>query len=147
MNYKVYLTETFRKSMKILKKKYRRAKDDIASTIQTIEEDPTIGDPIPGWNKEIWKAKELRVPMLRRENAVDFGQFTSGSQEKSLFICWQHILRGTSRIFLRKKSKKYSKSLIRNWLNLHFDKFTKLPAPTDPHFPRFYAKKTICIFC
>ena len=57
MNYKVYLTETFRKSMKILKKKYRRAKDDIASTIQTIEEDPTIGDPIPGWNKEIWKAR------------------------------------------------------------------------------------------
>ena len=66
--------------------------------------------------------------MLRRENAVDFGQFTSGSQEKSLFICWQHILRVTSRIFLRKKSKKYSKNLIRNWPNLHFDKLTKLPA-------------------
>ena len=34
MNYKVYLTETFQKSMKILKKKYRRVKDDIAGTIQ-----------------------------------------------------------------------------------------------------------------
>jgi mRNA-degrading endonuclease RelE of RelBE toxin-antitoxin system len=41
MNYKVYLTETFQKSMKILKKKYRRVKDDIAGTIQAIEEDPT----------------------------------------------------------------------------------------------------------
>ena len=30
MNYKVYLTETFQKSMKILKKKYRRVKDDIS---------------------------------------------------------------------------------------------------------------------
>ena len=57
MNYKVYLTETFQKSMKILKKKYRRVKDDIAGTIQAIEEDPTIGDSIPGWNKEIWKVR------------------------------------------------------------------------------------------
>ena len=30
MNYKVYLTETFQKSMKILKKKYRRVKHDIS---------------------------------------------------------------------------------------------------------------------
>jgi len=48
MNYKVYLTETFQKSIKILKKKYRRVKDDIVGTIQAIEEDPTIGDPM-GW--------------------------------------------------------------------------------------------------
>ena len=47
MNYKVYLTETFQKSMKILKKKYRRVKDDIAGTIHVIEEDPTIGGPDP----------------------------------------------------------------------------------------------------
>jgi len=53
MNYKVYLTETFQKSVKILKKKYRKVKADIAGTIHVIEEDPTIGDPIPGWNKEI----------------------------------------------------------------------------------------------
>jgi len=44
--------------MKILKKKYRRVKDDIADTIQAIEEEPTIGDPIPGWNKEIWKIRK-----------------------------------------------------------------------------------------
>ena len=57
MNYKVYLTETFQKSMKILKKKFDRAKDDIAGTIQAIEENPTIGAPIPGWNKDIWKIR------------------------------------------------------------------------------------------
>lgn len=57
MNYKVYLTETFQKSVKILKKKYRKVKADIAGTIHVIEEDPTIGDPIPGWNKEIWKVR------------------------------------------------------------------------------------------
>lgn len=57
MNYEVYLTETFQKSVKILKKKYRKVKADIAGTIHVIEEDPTIGDPIPGWNKEIWKVR------------------------------------------------------------------------------------------
>jgi len=57
MNYKVYLTETFQKSIKILKKKYRRVKDDIADTLQVIEKDPTIGDSIPGWDNEIWKVR------------------------------------------------------------------------------------------
>jgi len=57
MSYEAYLTETFQKSIKILKKKFRRVKDDLFSIIQALEEDPTIGDPIPGWNKEIWKVR------------------------------------------------------------------------------------------
>jgi len=57
MSYEAYLTETFQKSIKILKKKYRSVKDDLSDTIQFLEEDPTIGDPIPGWNKEIWKVR------------------------------------------------------------------------------------------
>jgi len=57
MSYEVYLTETFQKCMKILKKKYRLIKDDIASIIQSLENDPSIGDPIPGWKKEIWKIR------------------------------------------------------------------------------------------
>lgn len=43
--------------MKILKKKYRLIKDDIASIIQSLENDPSIGDAIPGWKKEIWKIR------------------------------------------------------------------------------------------
>ncbi|MBW1800232.1 MAG: hypothetical protein JRJ85_05825 [Deltaproteobacteria bacterium] len=57
MSYEVYLTETFQKSIKILKKKFRRVKDDLSSLIQLLTDDPTIGDPIPGWNKEIWKVR------------------------------------------------------------------------------------------
>jgi len=57
MSYEIYLTETFQKSIKVLKKKYRSVKDDMASTIEALEEGPTIGDPIPGWNKEIWKVR------------------------------------------------------------------------------------------
>jgi len=57
MKYKVLLTDTFQKTVKILSKKYRNVKKDLKDTIQKIEKDPTIGDPIPGWKKEIWKVR------------------------------------------------------------------------------------------
>lgn len=57
MSYEIYLTETFQKSVKVLKKKYRKVKDDMAGAIEALEEDPTIGNPISGWNKEIWKVR------------------------------------------------------------------------------------------
>jgi len=53
MNYDVYLTETFQKSIKVLKKKYRHVKEDLVLKIRVLEKNSTIGDPIPGWNKEI----------------------------------------------------------------------------------------------
>ncbi|KPK46343.1 MAG: hypothetical protein AMK74_00480 [Nitrospira bacterium SM23_35] len=37
------------------KKKYR--KDDLKKVIERLEEEPGIGDPIPGWNKEVWKIR------------------------------------------------------------------------------------------
>ncbi len=92
MSYEIYLTETFQKSIKVLKKKYRRVKDDMASTIEALEEDPTIGDPIPGWNKEIWKIRTASTD-VKKGNGVASGQFTFGNQERSLFIYWQHISR------------------------------------------------------
>jgi len=57
MSYKVYLTKTFQKYIKVLKKKYRHIKDDLAVTIQTLEKNPGVGDSIPGWSKEIWKIR------------------------------------------------------------------------------------------
>ncbi|MEA3360982.1 MAG: type II toxin-antitoxin system RelE/ParE family toxin [Thermodesulfobacteriota bacterium] len=57
MSYEAYLSETFQKCIKILKKKYRRVKDDLYDVIQSLEENPSIGDPIPGWKKEIWKIR------------------------------------------------------------------------------------------
>ena len=57
MNYEVHLTRTFQRSLKSLKKKHPRVKDDLLHTIKALEKDPTIGDPIPGWNKEIWKVR------------------------------------------------------------------------------------------
>ena len=57
MNYEAYLTETFQRSIKILKKKFNRVKDDLSGIIKILEDEPSIGDPIPGWSKEIWKAR------------------------------------------------------------------------------------------
>jgi mRNA-degrading endonuclease RelE of RelBE toxin-antitoxin system len=57
MSFDVRLTETFQKSIKALKKKYPHVKDDLLSQIEALEEDPSAGDPIPGWNKEVWKVR------------------------------------------------------------------------------------------
>jgi mRNA-degrading endonuclease RelE of RelBE toxin-antitoxin system len=57
MSYDVHLTETFQKSIKALKKKYPHIKDDLLIQIKTLEDDPSAGDPIPGWNKEVWKVR------------------------------------------------------------------------------------------
>jgi len=61
MSYEVFLTETFQRSIKILKKKYRRIKDDLLNTIQTLEQDPAAGDPIPGWSVAILPIPTLTV--------------------------------------------------------------------------------------
>ena len=57
MSYDVHLTETFQKSIKALKKKYPHIKNDLLDPIGVLEQDPSAGDPIPGWNKEIWKVR------------------------------------------------------------------------------------------
>ncbi len=57
MNYEVYLTHTFQKCLKILKKKFRRIKDDIVDIIRRLESDAPLGDPVPGWDREIWKVR------------------------------------------------------------------------------------------
>jgi len=48
MSYDVHLTETFQKSVKALKKKYPRVKNDLLDPIGVLEQDPSAGDPIPG---------------------------------------------------------------------------------------------------
>ena len=57
MTYDVHLTETFQKSIKALRKKYPHVKDDLISQIRALEKDPSAGDPIPDWNKEVWKVR------------------------------------------------------------------------------------------
>ena len=57
MSYDVHLTETFQRSIKVLKKKYPHVKADLFSQIKVLEENPSAGDPIPGWDKEIWKVR------------------------------------------------------------------------------------------
>ena len=57
MSYDVQVTETFQKSIKALKKKYPHVKDDLLGYINALEQDPSDGDPIPDWKKEIWKLR------------------------------------------------------------------------------------------
>ncbi len=86
MNYEVHLTRTFQKSLKILKKKYHRVKDDLLRTIQALEEDPTIGDPIPGWNKEIWKARTASSDVKKGKRGGFRSIYLWKSAENSVYL-------------------------------------------------------------
>lgn len=57
MSFKVFLTETFQKCIKVLKKKYPHIKEDLLETIQSLEKDPAQGKQIPGWQGNIWKIR------------------------------------------------------------------------------------------
>ncbi len=57
MNFNVHLTDTFQKSLKALKKKYPGIKEDLAGCIEALENDPSVGDAIPGWNRVLWKVR------------------------------------------------------------------------------------------
>jgi len=69
MTYDVELTETFQRSLKALKKKYRHVKDDFLAQISVLEENPSAGDPIPGWNKEVWKVRVASSDIKKGKSA------------------------------------------------------------------------------
>ena len=86
MNDEVYLTRTFQKSLKILEKKHPRVKDDLLNTIQALEEDPTIGDPIPGWNKEIWKVRTASSDVKKGKRGGFRSIYLWKSGENSVYL-------------------------------------------------------------
>src|SRR3972149_5179353 len=57
MSYEVYLTETFQKCVKKFKKKFPHIKEDLSALIKNLQSGPSIGNPIPGWDKKIWKIR------------------------------------------------------------------------------------------
>jgi len=59
MSYEVYLPQTFQNCIKHLKKKFPHIKNDLSPFFENLQNNPEIGDPIPGWHRKIWK---IRVP-------------------------------------------------------------------------------------
>ena len=57
MSYEIYLPQTFQRCIKSLKKKFPHLKDDLSPLFQNLQNNPEIGDPIPGWHRKIWKAR------------------------------------------------------------------------------------------
>ena len=57
MSYKIYLPQTFQRRIKSLKKKFPHLKGDLSPLFQNLQNNPEIGDPIPGWHRKIWKAR------------------------------------------------------------------------------------------
>ena len=84
MSYEIYLPQTFQRCIKQLKKKFPRIKDDLSPLFQNLQEDPQMGDPIPGWNRKVWK---IRV------SSRDLKRGKSGAfRVIYLWTSWERIL-------------------------------------------------------
>lgn len=65
MSYEVMAAEYFRRRLKKLSKKYRRIGEDYKSLIETLENEPTKGDAIPGFSSKIYKIR-MRSSNMKR---------------------------------------------------------------------------------
>ena len=82
MSYEIYLPQTFQRCIKHLKKKFPRIKNDLFVPFQNLQKDPQIGDPIPGWNRKVWKIR-ISSRDLKRGKSGAFRviyAWTSGEQ-------------------------------------------------------------------
>ncbi len=48
MSYSLFFTSSFRRSIKLLEKKYPCVKEDLRSALRMLERSPQLGDVIPG---------------------------------------------------------------------------------------------------
>ena len=65
MTYDVLLTKTFQNSLKILKKKYPSVKDDLLTVIHGLENNPSKGVAIQGWDSKVWKVRAANSDATR----------------------------------------------------------------------------------
>ena len=99
MRYEIYFPQTFQRCIKFLKKKFPHVKDDLSPLLQNLQEDPQIGDSIPGWNRKIWKIRAssrdlkrgksgsfrgLSMPGLPENEQLTPSSFTSREKDKTL---------------------------------------------------------------
>jgi len=65
MSYEVMAVEYFRRRLKKLSKKYKRIEEDYKSLIETLENNPSEGDAIPGFGNKIYKIRMSSSNMKR----------------------------------------------------------------------------------
>jgi mRNA-degrading endonuclease RelE of RelBE toxin-antitoxin system len=65
MSYEVMAVEYFRRRLKKLSKKYRRIGEDYKSLIETLENNLSEGDAIPGFGNKIYKIR-MRSSNMKR---------------------------------------------------------------------------------
>jgi len=70
MSYEIYLTQSFQRCIKQLKKKFPRIKDDFSPLFKSLQEDPQIGNPIPGWNRKVWSIRTSSRDLKRGKSGA-----------------------------------------------------------------------------
>jgi mRNA-degrading endonuclease RelE of RelBE toxin-antitoxin system len=85
MNYEICLPQTFQRCIKHLKKKFPHIKADISKIFQRLQESPQIGDPIPGWNRKVWKIRVSSRDLKRGKSGAFRVIYAWTSDERILY--------------------------------------------------------------
>ena len=85
MSYEIHLPQTFQRCIKHLKKKFPHIKDDLSILFQSLQEDPQIGEPIPGWNRKIWKIRVSSRDLKRGKSGAFRVIYAWTSREQILY--------------------------------------------------------------
>jgi len=68
-----------------LKEEVPPIKDDFSPLFQNLQRDPQIGDPIPGWNRKVWKIRVSSRDLKRGKSGAFRGIYAWTSGERILY--------------------------------------------------------------
>jgi mRNA-degrading endonuclease RelE of RelBE toxin-antitoxin system len=91
MSYEVYLADTFQKCVKRLKKKFPHIKEDLSPIIKSLQNDPDSGDPIPGWEKKIWKIRVGSTDLKRGKSGGFRVIYLWGPGQPNVFLLFTYF--------------------------------------------------------
>ena len=124
MSYEIYLPQTFQRCIKRLKKRFPRIKDDFSPLFESLQENPQIGDPIPGWNRKAWQIR-ISSRDLKRGKGRAFRVIYAWTSGNEFFTRYSFILREKREMLRKLKSKHCSRNCSLSW-----SKLIKLPRET-----------------
>jgi mRNA-degrading endonuclease RelE of RelBE toxin-antitoxin system len=91
MSYDIYLADTFQKCIKTLKKKFPHIKEDFSPLFKALQCDPSIGDPIPGWKKTIWKIRVGSTDLKRGKRGAFRVIYAWNTEKPNIYLLFAYF--------------------------------------------------------
>jgi len=109
--------------------KYPHVKNDLLGYIKVLEEDPSAGDPIPAWNKEIWKVRVASSDVKKGKRGGYRLIYFWKAGDMRIYLLVAYFRGEKAKITKKETLKPYLRSSIRNWDSQHLMGDRKIGKP------------------